>query len=472
MGLQEKLDSLATKNPEASIEEAFAAKQMEDLSSTTTGTEEAVENFEPVVVDKQVCGDLENKGMESSVANDEANVEEHKDKLFDIDNGEDLELKPSVDELTHPLVTKENACSEELPKEMPISADPEGELGPEAEGENDKKLLGEARDGQQEHSAEAQGEEVNEDKNRKSEEEPLEDEATNDNGVALALEIEEPKSELPRTNEENDEKVYEEAKHGEEVQPEKAHQDKFDDTNYPQSGVEEITGKIDEFAVQPSENEVNNANDIVQTVEAEESEFKLPCVEGDDKVWAIEAEELQPKLPCVEGDDIIQAIEAKEPQPELPCVEGDDIVQAVEVNEPHSELPCAEREPFTGELTNTEITKEAILVEGEKEVLNGDQEIERHSSTVEQFVPQGSEELMVESERKLKEENEKLKEMVEKLVEAGKEQLSAISNLSGKVKDLEKKLSKDLEKKLSKKKKLKIRKCAKKSLTHEDQIVF
>lgn len=54
-----------------------------------------------------------------------------------------------------------------------------------------------------------------------------------------------------------------------------------------------------------------------------------------------------------------------------------------------------------------------------------------------------------EHERKLVEENERLREMMQKLIEAGKEQLTAISNLSGRVKDL--------EKKLSRKKKLKMR---------------
>lgn len=55
--------------------------------------------------------------------------------------------------------------------------------------------------------------------------------------------------------------------------------------------------------------------------------------------------------------------------------------------------------------------------------------------------------------RKLVEENEKLKEMMEKLIEEGKEHLTAISNLSGRVKDL--------EKKLSRKKKLKMRRYSK-----------
>ncbi|KAI5345743.1 hypothetical protein L3X38_013620 [Prunus dulcis] len=48
----------------------------------------------------------------------------------------------------------------------------------------------------------------------------------------------------------------------------------------------------------------------------------------------------------------------------------------------------------------------------------------------------------VENERSLVEENEKLREMMQKLMEAGNEQLQVISKLTGRVKDLEKKLAK------------------------------
>lgn len=48
----------------------------------------------------------------------------------------------------------------------------------------------------------------------------------------------------------------------------------------------------------------------------------------------------------------------------------------------------------------------------------------------------------VETNEKLKAENEKLRMMMEKLMEAGKEQLDVISNLTGRVKELEKKLAK------------------------------
>ncbi|KDP28540.1 hypothetical protein JCGZ_14311 [Jatropha curcas] len=60
-------------------------------------------------------------------------------------------------------------------------------------------------------------------------------------------------------------------------------------------------------------------------------------------------------------------------------------------------------------------------------------------------------EIEMESNRKLIEENEKMRLMMEKLVESGKQQLAVISNLSGRVKDL--------EKKLSRKKKMRTRRC-------------
>ena len=49
---------------------------------------------------------------------------------------------------------------------------------------------------------------------------------------------------------------------------------------------------------------------------------------------------------------------------------------------------------------------------------------------------------------KLLEENENLREMMKKLLEAGNEQLSVITNLTGRVKDLEKKLARSRSKRV------------------------
>ncbi|XP_065859802.1 BAG family molecular chaperone regulator 6 [Euphorbia lathyris] len=59
-------------------------------------------------------------------------------------------------------------------------------------------------------------------------------------------------------------------------------------------------------------------------------------------------------------------------------------------------------------------------------------------------------EIALEDGKKLVEENEKMRKMVEKLVECGREQLAAISNLTGRVNDLEKRL---------RRKKMKARRC-------------
>ncbi|KAK9143905.1 hypothetical protein Syun_013305 [Stephania yunnanensis] len=56
-------------------------------------------------------------------------------------------------------------------------------------------------------------------------------------------------------------------------------------------------------------------------------------------------------------------------------------------------------------------------------------------------------------EKKLVEENEKLREMLEKLMEAGKEQITAISELHGRVKDLERRLSRKKKMRINKPKK-------------------
>lgn len=53
-----------------------------------------------------------------------------------------------------------------------------------------------------------------------------------------------------------------------------------------------------------------------------------------------------------------------------------------------------------------------------------------------------------ENDRKLIEENEKLRDMMEKLLEAGNKQLSTISELSGRINDLEKKLARKKKKQL------------------------
>ncbi|KAJ6390589.1 hypothetical protein OIU77_024743 [Salix suchowensis] len=74
--------------------------------------------------------------------------------------------------------------------------------------------------------------------------------------------------------------------------------------------------------------------------------------------------------------------------------------------------------------------------------LDGSETSKRSSLIGPQFSPMGAEHVEKKRERKLVEENEKLRGMMERLIETGKDQLTVISNLTKRVKDLEKKLSK------------------------------
>lgn len=80
--------------------------------------------------------------------------------------------------------------------------------------------------------------------------------------------------------------------------------------------------------------------------------------------------------------------------------------------------------------------KVKLLEEEENEVSGC--EIAYHSS---EASPEENRMPVANEDQKLVEENQKLREMMEKLIEAGKEQLTVISNLNGRVKDLERKLS-------------------------------
>ncbi|KAJ6710379.1 BAG FAMILY MOLECULAR CHAPERONE REGULATOR 6 [Salix koriyanagi] len=74
--------------------------------------------------------------------------------------------------------------------------------------------------------------------------------------------------------------------------------------------------------------------------------------------------------------------------------------------------------------------------------LDGPETSKRSSLIGPQFSPMGEEHDEKKGERKLVDENEKLRGMMEQLIETGKDQLAVISNLTERVKDLEKKLSK------------------------------
>jgi len=70
------------------------------------------------------------------------------------------------------------------------------------------------------------------------------------------------------------------------------------------------------------------------------------------------------------------------------------------------------------------------------------EELPASSTAISSQVSADEQGMGMESQRKLVDENEKLREMMERLIETGKDQLTVISNLTERVKDLEKKLSK------------------------------
>ncbi|GLT84696.1 hypothetical protein SLE2022_029130 [Rubroshorea leprosula] len=72
----------------------------------------------------------------------------------------------------------------------------------------------------------------------------------------------------------------------------------------------------------------------------------------------------------------------------------------------------------------------------------GEQSVESlHPSATATQISDEKHNTLLETDMKLIEENKRLREMMEKLMEAGREQLTVISNLTGRIKDLERKLS-------------------------------
>nr|QPD90034.1 BAG family molecular chaperone regulator 6 [Ziziphus nummularia] len=101
------------------------------------------------------------------------------------------------------------------------------------------------------------------------------------------------------------------------------------------------------------------------------------------------------------------------------------------------ELECMENEKMQDQEAGYETTKGVVHVE---HVEQKGESLPASPTTDSPLSVDGTGEEF-ETNRKLKEENEKLKEMMEKLLKAGKEQLDCISNLTGRVKNLEKKLA-------------------------------
>ncbi|KAK6920051.1 BAG domain [Dillenia turbinata] len=162
-------------------------------------------------------------------------------------------------------------------------------------------------------------------------------------------------------------------------------------------------------------------------------------------------------IDAVEGDTVVRTkiteggtrADSSQPCANVEIISEHKEVLAVQTGEHTDDNPVAadekeivllESAEQTSNLPPVDAVKDEIAVETETAQGDGEDQLEKTAGHVKDT---GN-----DSERRLVEENEKLREMLEKLMEAGKEQLTVISELSGRVKDLEKKLNRKKRMKL------------------------
>ncbi|KAJ1381409.1 IQ motif, EF-hand binding site [Sesbania bispinosa] len=131
-------------------------------------------------------------------------------------------------------------------------------------------------------------------------------------------------------------------------------------------------------------------------------------------------------------------------------LKGDALPNVAEEVGNETKFPSLTTEANGHELGNEDEPEEKpAQVDGQdmvaEQVINGDdkdkEETKLSSALTE--LPVGEHDEGLNGDMKLLEENEKLRKLMKELLEAGNEQLSVISNLTGRVKDLEKKLAKN-----------------------------
>ncbi|CAL5397753.1 unnamed protein product [Camellia sinensis] len=218
--------------------------------------------------------------------------------------------------------------------------------------------------------------------------------------------------------------------------------------------IEDARLKIEEFTVQKHGEEKNNTNELLDTSEPEKPQPQLAFAE--DEIH--DGEACKPEEPHAEFSPLENethcgvASKTEETWPGLSPALGQENDDSGITND---EDNCSRQD--------IKETKECNEESENQEILCGS-ETTKEALIATQFVPADAEELPQvegelfpmspnysqvylgskmgsESDEKLVEENKKLREIMEKLIETGTEQLTAISNLSSKVKDLEKKLA-------------------------------
>ncbi|KAK3024500.1 hypothetical protein RJ639_043817 [Escallonia herrerae] len=202
------------------------------------------------------------------------------------------------------------------------------------------------------------------------------------------------------------------------------------------------------------QNEVGQGDEAAQVTEVEQP------VEG----GPITVDEPEPVSPDTEKETFEEAKESRGSRDAV-VIDNDGTVdqhtgsvkppaEEEVVEEPEPVSPDAEKETFE-EAKVSRGSRDAVLIDNdgtvdlqtgsakppaEEEVVAENEELPPLSAAPASQVSVGSD-IVMERGRQAMEENVKLREMVEKLVEAGREQLSAISSLSGRIQDLEKQLS-------------------------------
>ncbi|KAJ4956329.1 hypothetical protein NE237_013112 [Protea cynaroides] len=134
------------------------------------------------------------------------------------------------------------------------------------------------------------------------------------------------------------------------------------------------------------------------------------------------------ELPKIDDESIV--VEAGGES--LPFVQLEAVKEALEVPDLTDQLPNETGNKSCDSEMVGEVTSSAPPMEGEITSSDPVAQVSHNQVVGQVSLPT----------KDLVEDNEKLKEMLEKLVQAGKEQLSVISNLNGRIKDLEKKLKK------------------------------
>ncbi|XP_011023252.1 PREDICTED: BAG family molecular chaperone regulator 6 [Populus euphratica] len=119
----------------------------------------------------------------------------------------------------------------------------------------------------------------------------------------------------------------------------------------------------------------------------------------------------------------------------------------LEVKQSHDLRVLSDNDAMEDRLDGSETTKSLSMIGPNLSQMRAEhdeekgEELPASSTAISSQVSADEQGMGIESQRKLVDENEKLREMMELLMETGKDQLTVISNLTERVKDLEKKLT-------------------------------